>query len=60
MNDELKPCAFCGSEAKVERYDNVLVYVKCANSECLVAPKTVFCRSREQAIRIWNTRSNES
>lgn len=61
MNDELKPCPFCGSEAKIERYDDCsLAYVKCANSECLVEAKTVFCRSIERAIQIWNTRPNES
>jgi len=60
MNDELKPCPFCGSKAEIKRYDCSLTYVKCSNNKCLVEPCTVFCRSREQAIRIWNTRLNES
>lgn len=59
MTDELKPCPFCGGEAKIERYDSSLTYVKCANSKCPVDPCTMSCRSREQAIKIWNTRFNE-
>lgn len=60
MNNELKPCPFCGGEAKMERYDSSLMYIRCSNNKCLVDPKTVFCKSSEQAIRIWNTRFNES
>lgn len=59
MNDELKPCPFCGGEAKIKRYDSFLVYIKCGNSECFVSSETVFCRSIERAIHIWNTRPNE-
>lgn len=56
MTNELKPCPFCGGEAKIKRYDSYWAYVECSNSKCLVVPCTVFCRNREQAIKIWNTR----
>lgn len=58
---ELKPCPFCGGEAKLARYDNVgdmdSWFVFCP--KCLVetVPRYGF---KGEVIRIWNRRAHES
>ena len=57
---ELKPCPFCGGEAKIDfnGIDYVLwKFVKCQNPECEVQTKQI-TQSDEQAIAAWNTRIN--
>jgi hypothetical protein len=56
-------CPFCGSSAKsgvqFGEWDRIgcetpyLVF--CTNEKCLIATK--YCRTEEEAIKIWNTRS---
>lgn len=53
---ELKPCPFCGGEAKIHvGYDHS--YVRCENQECLV--KTRRYDSIEKATDAWNRRVSE-
>ena len=52
---ELKPCPFCGSEAKMYIFNNGLDWqVECLNDDC--ACGTTTWESKERAIEIWNTR----
>ena len=55
MTEELKPCPFCGGEAKcIEFYG--LYHVICCN--CHIAGKD--CSTRESAVSAWNTRLIEN
>lgn len=52
---ELKPCPFCGSEAKAV-FNRRCNYVVCSNeSECWCG-MTCPVQTPEEAARIWNTR----
>ena len=54
MTEELKPCPFCGGEAKcIEFYG--LYHVICCN--CYIAGKD--CSIRESAVSAWNNRPIE-
>ena len=54
MTEELKPCPFCGGEAKcIEFYG--LYHVICCN--CYIAGKD--CSTRESAVSAWNNRPIE-
>lgn len=55
MTEELKPCPFCGGEAKcIEFYG--LYHVICCN--CNIAGKD--CPRRESAVSAWNARHIEN
>ncbi len=62
MNEELKPCPFCGKKAKVavvgepsDRAD--WWYVICTNVECSVKPQTLYCyEDKADAVEAWNRR----
>ena len=55
MTEELKPCPFCGGEAKcIEFYG--LYHVICCN--CHIAGKD--CSTRESAVSAWNSRPIEN
>ena len=52
---ELKPCPFCGGEAKInENYSGYIPY--CTNREC--AGDKVFFDTDEEAIEEWNKRAD--
>lgn len=57
---ELKPCPFCGSEARAEWMDGEeqldLCWVECG--KC--GASTVFCGQPELAIDAWNTRAERT
>ena len=57
---DLKPCPFCGEEAKVGFYNNgeghADYYVECSNDRCDVAP-SVSDSSIAYANKYWNTRA---
>ena len=66
MNVELKPCPFCGSEAKLRKYNghsiilkrNVDCYiVMCTGKECMCG--TSFAQTESGAIQVWNTRVSD-
>ena len=59
MSEELKPCPFCGVEAKYQSFDNGRDFtheVYCANKACtyLISDK----KDKVSAYKAWNIRSN--
>ena len=54
----LKPCPFCGNEAKLDCFDNDEWIVLCSNldGKCAIKPCTQFYETVAEAINIWNTR----
>ena len=56
--EELKPCPFCGSEAKIEGYSPLEGYylynVGC--NQCEFSPFTMDYSKKQEAITAWNTR----
>lgn len=62
---ELKPCPFCGREARIymndSDLDNIMWYCMCANDRgCNVMPITLDQYSKEEAADAWNTRHVET
>ena len=51
----LKPCPFCGSEAKMEESYNHRVYASCLNDRCTCYLQQLYETPAELAER-WNTR----
>ena len=50
---ELKPCPFCGGEAKIQGIK--VVWIKC--KQCGVA--TIGYKEEARAIKVWNSRVTE-
>ena len=62
MKRELKPCPFCGGEAIVKTIEVLMCptyYVRCGNLGCREMASTVICRTKDEAIKIWNRRVTE-
>ena len=60
MMNDLKPCPFCGGEAKLRETNiaNMTFYVVyCANKYWQVNPATEHRRMRPDAIEAWNRRT---
>ena len=58
---QLKPCPFCGSKARLNNsfgWFTARCTAKIPN--CDVFPETMACRTVEEVIKLWNTRSAES
>ena len=58
---QLKPCPFCGSKARLNNsfgWFTARCTAKIPN--CDVFPETMACRTIEEVIKAWNTRSAES
>ena len=58
---QLKPCPFCGSKARLNNSFGWFT-ARCTAkiSNCDVFPETMACRTIEEVIKLWNTRSAES
>lgn len=54
-NEQLKPCPFCGGEARIVKFINDEYYVKCI----YCCAKTDLYGSEFYAIKFWNRRVNE-
>jgi len=54
MPDKLKPCPFCGSEAKLDSYSDGIFVVTCSRY-CISLPQGG--AAKEDAIRKWNHRA---
>lgn len=53
-NPIIKPCPFCGSEAKFnERYRHSIC---CANRKCIISAPTMMYKNKDVAIEEWNKR----
>lgn len=58
---QLKPCPFCGSEATLERFENMKLYrAICNHIPCRVHLMGWWHENIEECIEEWNTRSAES
>lgn len=59
MNEELKPCPFCGGKAEIIIFsaEYGTVTVGCTNEECDITMGKAFF-SDEEAIQHWNRRTN--
>lgn len=60
---ELKPCPFCGSEARlcsaVSRQQEICFVVKCTNLDCVMAAGGTLRQSVTQAENAWNRRAED-
>ena len=54
MNEELKPCPFCGSEAMFEA-DGEIGWICCSNKDCPAWDTKIF-ETTDEAIEAWNRR----
>lgn len=61
MNEELKPCPFCGGEAEIIIFsvEYGTVTVGCTNEECDITMGKAFFTDKE-AIQHWNRRVNKA
>lgn len=55
MSETLKPCPFCGSEAKIVHFSQDACYVKCENYDCMAGQKVY--DTKADAIAAWNNRT---
>ena len=60
MSEELKPCPFCGGEAKVTEYNGGFVAIGCSNGKCHMHPHTFCLPSVEYATEVWNRRAERT
>lgn len=61
MQNELKPCPFCGGEVTVDYNSYTKVYsIGCGNAGCACNVGTLPCKTAEKAIEIWNRRTNNA
>lgn len=57
MNEELKPCPFCGNKnIRIWGGENTFPYVECSN--CIASTASEL--TREEAIKNWNRRSKDA
>jgi hypothetical protein len=59
---ELKPCPFCGGEARVSDCGWGHCYVRCTNTsgmKCPVRPITKYFDRANKAIEAWNRRAGD-
>lgn len=63
MNEELKPCPFCGGKAELVRTQNFLYHIKCKKCRATVGeikkPPSDF-RTKLEVIEAWNTRAERT
>lgn len=56
MNEELKPCPFCGSKYVYVHTEDDIFYCECDNSDCYVSFCDNSCDTLDEAIEQWNKR----
>lgn len=62
MNEELKPCPFCGREPKIEYWSSggTMYMIKCNNPDCPVPVVSYpVGRDFDEVLADWNWRANE-
>jgi len=57
MNQELKPCPFCGGKAKIIKDP---IKIGCTNNNCMICVHTIPNLQLEDAIEAWNRRVNDT
>ena len=60
METELKPCPFCGGEAKIQEYNGGFAAVGCSNGRCYMHPHAFGFPSAEDAAERWNRRAERT
>ena len=64
MNElKLKPCPFCGGEAKLhKRLNKGMIFPQCKNTRCIGHNMTLWFpyKHDKEAIAAWNRRANEA
>lgn len=58
-SQELKPCPFCGGEARSYSYGTKAAVAHCSNESCAVKPE-FHCKEEAQTWDVWNTRADDS
>jgi len=58
--EKLKPCPFCGQTETVEleAESDIDIHIVCSIYKDGCGSGALFCRSKEEAVRAWNTRIN--
>lgn len=56
----LRPCPFCGGEAKIQEYNGGFAAVGCSNGRCYMHPHAFGFASAEDAIQKWNRRAKRT
>jgi Lar family restriction alleviation protein len=60
LENDLKPCPFCGGKATllgvVDEIRGGKHFVSCFNRSCKVTVETEFCETEKKAIAAWNKR----
>ena len=59
MNDELKPCPFCGGEAEIEECGGMWA-VECTEYETCGCELNMAFGSKAEAVAAWNTRAERT
>ena len=59
--EELKPCPFCGAEAKMTKSEGLGYSIGCTNDDgnCGVMPSTIYYRTAGKAVEAWNRRMHD-
>jgi Lar family restriction alleviation protein len=58
--EKLKPCPFCGGDAKLKKVDELIVdmyFVCCGNTNCQTYARTAYQATKEMAVKVWNRRA---
>lgn len=62
MRYNIKPCPFCGMTGKITKSSTKVGYwyhVSCVNEDCRVQPTTLKQLREEDAVEVWNKRTDE-
>ncbi len=61
MSEELKPCAYCGGEARLDEVQHGIEFwqIGCDSMTCDFAPYLADFDTKAEAIAAWNTRKGE-
>lgn len=56
----LRPCPFCGGEAKIQEYNGGFAAVGCSNGRCYMHPHALGFPSADRAAEMWNMRAERT